>query len=390
MTEKHEMRDGRLTLFIDPSIAKPVWQARMRIPDRKGYIFKSTGTTLLAEACRVAEDIFDELRFKAKSGVPLKDRKFKDIHPEWIKTGAAQLSSHRQTLHTGSANRYFIPFFGAKSLTSINETTFESYWEWRLAYWSNVKEEDRPGNAAVIPAQKSILMEKGLLSQIFKWCKRKGYIQNLPMIEMPKIKSKGKEAKRRPHFMPEDMKKLLKYVDVWVTGGQHDLHRFQRKMVKFMCLWMYWTGMRPNEVLQVRWRDTEFFNGTIKIRVAPTTKTGERTVISMDELAFLCPVISELTGHEEEDDLVFCDRDGNPLNIAYKTIKELFNGAGVLKDSFGREHTSYSFRHTYATERLLAGVPVDKLAKNMGTSVQYIMSHYDHSTTEEFAEILTR
>jgi integrase len=46
----------------------------------------------------------------------------------------------------------------------------------------------------------------------------------------------------------------------------------------------------------------------------------------------------------------------------------------------GSRRSTYCFRHTYATFRLIEGVDVIWLAKQMGTSVKMIEKHYGHIT----------
>jgi hypothetical protein len=62
-----------------------------------------------------------------------------------------------------------------------------------------------------------------------------------------------------------------------------------------------------------------------------------------------------------------------------------------LDDRFGRARTIYSLRHTYATFRLLyAGIPMETLALNMGTSPKMIFDHYSHITARQQAHVLGR
>jgi len=46
----------------------------------------------------------------------------------------------------------------------------------------------------------------------------------------------------------------------------------------------------------------------------------------------------------------------------------------------GTDRVAYSFRHTYATFRLMEGVDVYFLARQIGTSVSMIEQHYGHIT----------
>jgi hypothetical protein len=85
---------------------------------------------------------------------------------------------------------------------------------------------------------------------------------------------------------------------------------------------------------------------------------------------------SKFTGR---GDWVFVDNEsGEQLDrkVYYRLWDELMHRAG-LKDTTKRL-TYYSLRHTYCTMRLMAGVDVFLLARNMGTSVKYIEEHYGH------------
>jgi integrase len=54
--------------------------------------------------------------------------------------------------------------------------------------------------------------------------------------------------------------------------------------------------------------------------------------------------------------------------------------------SAGTRRSTYCFRHTYATFRLMQGTDVIFLAKQMGTSVKMIENHYGHITPVKNAE----
>ena len=55
-----------------------------------------------------------------------------------------------------------------------------------------------------------------------------------------------------------------------------------------------------------------------------------------------------------------------------------------------RKPSYYCLRHTYATFRLYADVPIDKLAKNMGCSVKFIEDHYGHVQPMRISKTLTQ
>ena len=61
-----------------------------------------------------------------------------------------------------------------------------------------------------------------------------------------------------------------------------------------------------------------------------------------------------------------------------KTYKTKLVELGLYLSGDGKPRPPYSLRHYYATQRLLGGVQVYDLAKNMGTSVKQIENHYGH------------
>lgn len=72
-----------------------------------------------------------------------------------------------------------------------------------------------------------------------------------------------------------------------------------------------------------------------------------------------------------------------------KTGKGRSGGAvsdGTIRDEMASRRSTYCFRHTYATYRLMEGVDVYFLAKQMGTSVKMIEDHYGHITPVKNAE----
>lgn len=79
-----------------------------------------------------------------------------------------------------------------------------------------------------------------------------------------------------------------------------------------------------------------------------------------------------------------------PIGLFKKSFLALLKMAGVTHSADGRMRTPYSLRHTYATERLNAGVQEYHLAKNMGTSVAMLEKHYGHTSTVGNVRELTK
>jgi integrase len=70
-----------------------------------------------------------------------------------------------------------------------------------------------------------------------------------------------------------------------------------------------------------------------------------------------------------------------------KRIRDILKGSELLYGSSKIPRSSYCLRHTYATFRLMEGVDVYFLAKQMGTSVRMIEDHYGHITPSKNADL---
>lgn len=403
----HRLRDGAIVVYTRPGAKKPNYHARLKVPGVTGYIVKALKTRDLNEAISTAEDLFYSLKAEQKLGLDVKtagNLKFKDFWKRFYATHENGLSVHRQRLHKGFANKYFIPFFGEERVSDMPDAFVEKYWDWRINYYNPDNwedEDDIPVNAARIPAQKTLDMEAGMLRQIFRWGKRVGFVKREPWIKPTKVKHTiGVE--RRPTFTEEEWKRVYehlravakeKMVSTEEKGGgrlhrkgPHALHRFQRELLRNYLLFMANSGLRPNEALQLRWQDVRVEKDVegkpvLVVEVAPTTKTGARTVVCRDGAQVYIERLRQQSEHTEPGDLVFGNREGEEVENFNKSFETILNKLSLLNDRWGKRRTVYSLRHFYCTQSLLSGVPIHVLAKNMGTSISYIEKHYSHVLT---------
>lgn len=417
---KHVLRDGRITLYTRNDRA--TYHVRLKVEGHKGYIVKSTRRRTLAEAVRVAEDLYDDLRYKVRQGLEIRAHTFQSMWKRWEEANQNILSDHRMRFIRGTANRYFIPYFGDKAIEELSHVAVEGYWSWRINYWTsdegrtkiaaaqNTKvTRKRPyrqklGNVAKIPAPKTLQMEQSALRQIFSWAQRNGIIQHVPEIVVPKS-ARSTSISRRPAFELQDWRTLYRYLREWVEEGAdgkmtpesrgkkrpHSLHIWQRRMIRNYILFMGCSGLRPNEARQLRWGDISLFvdqNKTehVVLHISPDTKTKERECIPLQSARRYLDDIRSISDHLEPGDLIFCDREGESVMNYGKTFKKILKDTNLLEDRFGRVRTIYSLRHTYATFKLLYGkTAMEDLAQNMGTSPTQIYNHYRHITVRQKA-----
>ena len=400
----HRLRDGAVVVYTRAGSKKANYHARLKIPGVVGYVIRSLKTTSLIEALNEAEDLFYSLKAEQKQGIDVRtagNLKFKDLWRRFYDAHEAGLSIHRQRLHKGTAERYFIPFFGEERVADMPDAFVERYWDWRINFYNEERREEEgnageiPANAARIPAQKTLDMEAGMLRQVFRWGKRVGFVKREPWIKATKVKhTKGVE--RRPSFTEAEWKKVYEHLREWVKepmvsakvahggslhrSGPHALHRYQRELLRNYLLFMANSGLRPNEARQLTWRDIRLEKdldgkATLVVEVAPTTKTGSRTVVCREGTQFYLDRLKKVSNHTAPGDLVFCSQDGEPVDNFNKTFAKVLSHLKLLNDRWGKRRTVYSLRHFYCTQSLLSGVPIHVLAKNMGTSIGYIEHH---------------
>jgi integrase len=170
------------------------------------------------------------------------------------------------------------------------------------------------------------------------------------------------------------------------------------------------TGIRVGEARNLRWRDLrpiDSGNGKDLRRIGLTVKgkTGIREVVASgpwlqeglyqtlrSRLKDLHDEKSDIFGLKDvpADGFIFCGRNGVSIGSFKKSFAAFINHVGLTFDTFGRRRTIYSLRHTYATNRIEAGVNHYAIAQNMGTSVGMIERHYGHTTNVNMADELTK
>ena len=273
-------------------------------------------------------------------------------------------------------------------LTQINETVLAQYWEWRQSPASTL---DHP-NAREKASSSTLYMERDTLNQFFKWCERESLIRRRPQIEMPVKLVRN----RRPAFAVEEYRRLCRKMRSWCREHEKPDLVYQREMVRHFVLFSIQSGLRPKETKSLKWKHLSTFTSNdgielLLVHVHPLTKTGERQCVPMPGALRTIERWREMSKYVGDDDYVFANYWGEFYRALERPVNKLLEYAGLRKDNFDRNRTAYSFRHTYATFRLLYGVNVDVyvLARNMGTSVEMIEKHYGHVVPQQQADMLT-
>ena len=373
-TETYTYREGRILLYKRPNSKK--FQCRLRVEGIKGYIIKSCDTPNQGKALKFAEDLYDNLRFKKLNNLPLKTKTFRQIFADWFKR--ADKSKYRQDFYQGRAKLYLFPYFGDYKIEEITESIIDDYWLWRKDYYKD-NPEKLNGNVAENPSVQSLKMEKTAIKEILEYAHRRGYIRAVPQITYkPRAKTENRDT-----FTKEEYEKLVLDLFLWGEKKARTDVVYQRKMLFNFVVFMANTGIRPNEFYKIKWKDVKVHNQNgvklLYINVPDDSKTGRRTVVSLPEAYTCYENIKLFSKYTKDDDYFFSNyEDGSWMKNISKTYKTKLVELGLYLSGDGKPRPPYSLRHYYATQRLLDGVQVYDLAKNMGTSVKQIENHYGH------------
>ena len=378
--------EGRVVLYQLEGRPRQKWLCRIKVPNGNGYIYRGTGTSEFYEARKFADSIFDELKYRVRSGQAITAFDFKRLLNEFEASYPTEAASETRAARIFEfLHLYALPYFSKNRLTELNEHEIIKFFDWRR---HNYKKKP--------PTNATIASEISNFTVFADWCYRRGYFKKRLEIERPSL-----VANRRPHFDDKDWAKLTRFLREWVKEGKNKsgpIYR-DRLMLTNYVLVLANTGIRVGEARGLKWSDIDTFVGDDEkenVVLQVRGKTGNREVVARtnavkDYLKRIWDLrFDELSGKPPLNEAIFCHKDGTPIQSFKKGFNSLIKEAGVEFDGHGQRRVIYSLRHTYATFRLHEGVNHFTLARNMGTSVKMLESFYGHTSNRAMASELTK
>lgn len=383
--ESRIFKDGAIYLFRRTDYKKPTWVCRIKVPDTKGYIVRSTGRADEHEAFAFANELYNKTLVRIASGQDLNPKKTVTAIREFVDHIHLAEKNRRTTKTRGQFLTKAIAFLGPIALKELNTATLAQFNDW-------MRLNSRRGEIA----QSTVKRYSTDLRIFLNWCHERGYVDGVP--RFPKVTF---EQNRRPHFDDKDWTKLTRNLREFVKTPIPKVER-DRKMLRDYVLILANTGIRVGEARNLRWRDLKEIPNPEDPAKLPDIalevrgKTGRREVVAghanvRDYFRRLLELrAGELGRKPTNDDYVFCNRDGSSIGSLKKSFQSLLKFCDLEKDEDGQSRTIYSLRHTYATFRLQQGVHQFILAKNMGTSVAMLEKYYGHTSSVASAAELTK
>lgn len=377
----------KLYLFKHPQGQSKNWYCGFY---HKGkFVRISTGTDILKpQAFNFAEDWYLNNISDIKQGRFLPSgKKFRDLYTSTLSTMQRQGKSPLYIKRTKESFRkyyYIDSYFGDISVVNISTRTWDSFREWLFDKRTQEVENKEKHN---LLSEKTIHQLKNTVRLVLREAYRQRYIEDIPTF-LDIDKGKSTSTLPRTFFLPDEYEQLwrasranIKFhkerKDRWISAAE-ELHDY----IVFMAN----TGMRVSESQSIRFKDIRIMQDSIEFNSERETKevceisiqSGKRGARSTKSFIGAPAVFNRIckrrgiSNPENSDSLLFeCHHR--------EAFKRLLREINLYNDKWGRKRDFVSLRHTYIVYRLMNGVPVYNVAKNVGTSVFMIEQHYAKS-----------
>ena len=288
----------------------------------------------------------------------VKDIKFQDFVKEWLENHAkprikpSTFYNYENTIKT-----HLIPAFKDRMIPKIDSGDIRSL----LAGIIKSRSPKTVNNILV------------MCKTMFKHARRWGYIKTNPAEDIDNFKVEHKEM---GFLSPDEINLLLKH---------------SRDPFRTLFFVAVMTGMRRGEVLGLQWGDIDWNSDTIFVRrslywisnkgngtwkfIAPKSKRSIRAIAMSPRLKEALQ-IHRITSGENQHDLVFANKQGNPIdpnNMIKREFLSALRFAGLRKIRF------HDLRHTYCTLLISQGENTKFIQNQLGhASIQTTMDRYGH------------
>jgi integrase/recombinase XerC len=210
------------------------------------------------------------------------------------------------------------------------------------------------------------------LNSFYKYLLRQQTVSKNPVKQLHSLKS----PERLPTYLKEQEAEFL-MEEVQFEEG------FKGATDRLICELFYQTGMRRQELLQLKETDIEWSLGQIRV----LGKGNKERLIPMHELLAECLrdyiAKKRISGLADENHLLVME-NGEPLYpmYVYRTIKKYLNIATTLQ-----KKSPHVLRHTFATHLLNNGANIQAIKDLLGHSSLAATQVYTHNNIEKLKEI---
>ena len=422
--DKHYLWDNSTDGFIyrDGRTKSGNFYIRIYCKETKKVFSKSLRTSSREEGIVLGRQIYQEMYGKLVRGEKTKSLTTDGLIKEYLKGEEKKISPIPHTgitLETFSRKRSYLKVWSkyVRENLKMVDTPIENIppdTTRGFGYWITKQDkdtyEDRRWSSDYI---------NSVISEVLRMYKEVGvrdkFISKSLVPEIDFLKSQPSNQSKRDILSVDEYERLVLYLrtnEFLKSKGSSLLEQGRRSIFREFIGISYNTGMRPSEILRLKWGDVSInitdtkenqkIYRILKVR-SENSKTGrmrsvngpvgrrlERLKETYEKLGFTC----------SPDQYIF--KNTHPKkkgeNVPYhnivftKRLSEVLEETGLKEelDESGRTITLYSSRHFYTTLRLQNGLDIHLLSKQLGTSTNYIDRTYSHIQVETNTERITQ
>ena len=397
--------------------------------DGKNYTHISLNTDDIDQAKKNAIDAYVKVvsqpRRSSKSTMTIQrifekfmEEKHRDVERGQTKPLTAKLYGQR-------IEQRYLPYLKYKNLSNIKDIRKDSFKEY-AGFQLDKKQRGRWANACKGLSPTTINTDISTLNVMFTWMVNNNHLDPVhkPVIQRIKNRTKFRDE-ANPAFLPDDWKAFKDVLYKFDQGHDNEYETWRRRWMINYVRFMYQGGFRPHEARKIRFGDVEISKNrkdgkpVAIIQIDADTKTGRRDAVMngntflnvkahlnkgikirnkqikrMNEKLLEGTKVLDFHNRRHEKELASLhnvDKDDLVLMNPFLTGTNHDHSRRMYHDShirdwwnlligecnFKNRYTLYSLRSTHISYQLLQGISVNKVAKNVGTSMQMIQMTYD-------------
>ncbi len=324
------------------------------------------------EAEDAAEDWYLELRGKFKRGelgmlvAVNAEKTFQEAAEQFLREFPIITEGQRNEIYVKGHERrlrnYLIPFMGKKPLSEVTGGLVQEYRIHRIE-----KSKEKWGKP---PARSTIHQEIVALRQTLKTALRHRWLNAMP--DISEAYKHNTKISHRAWFSLQEYQKLYKATRQRVRKPLNNKFRWDYEQLHDKVLFMTNTGLRPDEVGRLEYRDVSVVDdaasGETILEIEVRGKRGVGFCKSMPNAVPVFQRMKKRNKPKPSDRLFPSDH-----HVLFNTILDELD---LKFDRDGQRRTFYSLRHTYVCFRLMEGADIYQIAKNCRTSVEMIEKFY--------------
>lgn len=358
---------------------------------------QTTKEKSLARAKDIAEDWYLELCAKDRFGELRSGKTFAQAAKKFEEEYEAITHGHRSPKwvqgHKDRIRLHLLPYLGNKIVSEITSGVAQEYRVHRMTESKSNSEaqggeSDGKAKPWKPPARNTIHNEIVTLSMVLKTAQRHGWLEYIPDLSDPYRRQS--KVEHRPWFTPNEYKQLYEATRKNAADPKNKRFKWHAEQLHDFVLLMANTGLRPDEVKLLEFRDVEIVEDEYSNdRILEIEVRGKRGVGYCKSMPGAVRPFERLlarerpTAEESDEDHaepVAAEKPKPTDRLFPNEFKKMFNSLltdnNLKFDRNGKARTAYSLRHSYICFRLLEGADIYQVAKNCRTSVEMIEKHY--------------